>query len=485
MKAVYVKEWKRYSLAELTELLDADAARVTVVLRRLKEYGILKAVSSAAAREDLTELLEEELIAVSDLGWDDQYCFAFVGLVIIEGYVFKCFPKYLPENRELPEKLAQVLSVLEKYNAREQVVRLFHDTYDKNHFNLLSVMIFLLRDYFENRSYSNSREILETNGAGEVNWDRTINENFAIIYDGQPVYVEMKTRKRLDDERDFFRRLHECVLTRFSRELQEADLLTLLGIPGVELSEESLESFGETEYLLYRIEAELSQQFVARKQLVLKALHAYISRKMTLGDADGFSTFGSNSFHTVWEKACAQVIGSDLAAPISSLPLPLQIQAGYDKEATLLSLIEKPAWTGLDDVGSFTHHANKTLVPDLATFVSSGTRTELVILDAKYYVIQLERGKGLVGQPSVGDLTKQYLYQLAFREFTNAHGIQVVKNCFLIPTNEPEIVDLGRASLSMLNQLGLQDIQLRLLPADRIYDLYLREKHLSISELRL
>src|SRR5690606_33415080 len=105
MKAVYVKEWKRYSLAELTELLDADAARVTVVLRRLKEYGILKAVSSAAAREDLTELLEEELIAVSDLGWDDQYCFAFVGLVIIEGYVFKCFPKYLPENRELPEKL--------------------------------------------------------------------------------------------------------------------------------------------------------------------------------------------------------------------------------------------------------------------------------------------------------------------------------------------------------------------------------------------
>ena len=44
---------------------------------------------------------------------------------------------------------------------------------------------------------------------------------------------------------------------------------------------------------------------------------------------------------------------------------------------------------------------------------------------------------------------------------------------------------LGTASLSMLRNLELTDIQIRLLPAVKMYDLYLSRKPLDISALEL
>ena len=123
-------------------------------------------------------------------------------------------------------------------------------------------------------------------------------------------------------------------------------------------------------------------------------------------------------------------------------------------------------------------------MPDLATILVVDGKHELVILDAKYHNIELHR-KSLSGQPGIADLTKQYLYQLAFLEFTRNHGITDVKNCFLMPTDKLEIVDLGYVSMGMLSQLGLQDIQIKLLPAAEMYDLYLHGKRMDISRLRL
>ena len=108
-----------------------------------------------------------------------------------------------------------------------------------------------------------------------------------------------------------------------------------------------------------------------------------------------------------------------------------------------------------------------------------------MIFDAKYYCIQLECGKPLRGQPGVGDVTKQYLYQLAYQDFIDKNHIREVKNCFLMPTEQVDVVKLGTASLSILRSLGLADIQIRLLPAVKMYDLYLNRKPLGISTLEL
>ena len=79
--------------------------------------------------------------------------------------------------------------------------------------------------------------IIETNGEGEILWDKTINETFAIIQNNKPYYVELQTKNTIDNDYDYFRRLHECVLTQCSRELSDAGLLELFELTEVELTQ--------------------------------------------------------------------------------------------------------------------------------------------------------------------------------------------------------------------------------------------------------
>ena len=108
-----------------------------------------------------------------------------------------------------------------------------------------------------------------------------------------------------------------------------------------------------------------------------------------------------------------------------------------------------------------------------------------VIFDAKYYLLQLEKGKNLRGNPGVGDVTKQYLYQLAYKKFIEAHHIAVVKNCFLMPTEKDEIIKKGTARMPMLEALGLENIQIRQLPAAMMYEYYLTQRKMDIRLLDL
>lgn len=132
------------------------------------------------------------------------------------------------------------------------------------------------------------------NGEGEIVWDKTINETFAVISENRPYYPDLYTRRHVSDDADFFKRLHECILTRCSKELNDADLLELFDITGIELSDESIEDFGDTEYILDRIYKELNVQFNTRKQLLLKTLYSYIANSsIHIDDMDCFSMFGT------------------------------------------------------------------------------------------------------------------------------------------------------------------------------------------------
>ena len=82
-------------------------------------------------------------------------------------------------------------------------------------------------------------------------------------------------------------------------------------------------------------------------------------------------------------------------------------------------------------------------------------------------------------------MTKQYLYQLAYREFINAHNIAVVKNCILLPTEGNEIVKKGTAKMPMLEALGLENIQIRLIPAKMLYECYLTQRKININLFEL
>lgn len=60
-----------------------------------------------------------------------------------------------------------------------------------------------------------------------------------------------------------------------------------------------------------------------------------------------------------------------------------------------------------------------------------------------------------------------------YQPFVETHQISTVRNCFLIPTASSDVIEKGVVSLGMLQNLGLQNIQIRLLPASTMYKHYI------------
>ena len=253
---------------------------------------------------------------------------------------------------------------------------------------------------------------------------------------------------------------------------------------GVYLTDFSLDDVGDKEYLLHRISNELNTEFNSRKQYVLKLMSALLLENTSVSDTDSISLFGTTSFNLVWETVCADVFDNKLEASLLSLPLlePLKIPSDMmnNNPKTLKDIIERPKWVSKDGKTFF----SDTLIPDLISIERNGNACVFVILDAKYYTMCLKNNK-VEGQPGIGDITKQYLYQLAYKTFIELNEIQQVKNCFLMPTEKNDIISVGYVQVEMLGQMGLESIQVRELPAHRMFEYYLQRKKMSISELNL
>ena len=485
--SVYIREQKRYTKKELLTMFRFNENEIEKFIKELKSYGVVKAVKNEPGQKDLTDLNEEDIEITDDTLANEEiyYVFTFVGVITFGNRVLKCYPKYITKPNPY-EEVKEVLKVLNKYSSSEQMIKMFNGEDKKGSFNLLAVILYLMQDYYENGIYSNSEDIVEVNGEGSILWNQTISDGFAIINEDKPYYVELYTHHTIDDEYDYFTRLHKTVLTECSKQLDEAGLLGLFEYDSLELSEETLDDFGETEYILYRLQSELNVQFNTRRQLLLKSIYAYISQQKTLTDQSCVSLFGTTSFNLVWEKVCADVFDNKLHIALGKLKLPVPLQDGYKKTAELIDIIDKPQWFGKrEDSSFFIKESQETLRPDLIGIYNVDGQSVFVIFDAKYYCIQLEENKVLRGQPGVGDVTKQYLYQLAYGNFIKDHGIYGVKNCFLMPTEKDEVVDLGYARMPMLEGLNLENISIRLMPARFMYHCYLDNKRLTFKDALL
>lgn len=477
MISVFLREQKRYSQKELLEIFDCSEEQLDLIISKLKEFGILKIVRKSSPQLNMSDLVDEcvEIIPVEAIGKDYYYVFVFVGILIVASRIIKCYPKYLCNVDNPIKELQVVCKVIEKYSSKEQIIYMLNDYTRNSSFNLLALLLFLMHDYFENGIYNNSKNIFEINGSGEVFWDKTINETFSILSNNRPYYIEIQTKKRVNNDFDYFKRLHECILTLISKELMEADLLSLFELTPIELTDECLTEFGDREYILYRLENELNIQFNTRKQLVLKGIYSYIKHGGQLDYRDGFLFFGTNSFNLVWECVCSEILNNQLDIPLGQLRLPVTLNKEYNSQTKLINLIEKPFWSIIDK------EAKDTLTPDLITIF----KNQFYIFDAKYYTPNLKHGESPKGQPGIKSISKQYLYQLAYKKFIDAHGFEGVKNCFLLPTEEDTIIDLGEVSMKMFSNLGLENIRVRCIPASLAYDFYLLGKKLDINMLKL
>lgn len=205
----FVREQKRYTKNDLRELFSFSGSEVDAFIQRLKSYGIIKAVRNTPQQVDLTELVDDD-IAITDASSansDCFYVFTYVGVLTIGNRIVKCYPKY-QFSGPTDATMKQVLKVLQRYGTKEQIVNLYNGDGQSNSFNLLAVMLFLMEDYHQYGPYINTEEIIEVNGEGPILWGHTIDKGFAIVRDNRPYYVDLYTSRTVDNDQDFFYRLH-------------------------------------------------------------------------------------------------------------------------------------------------------------------------------------------------------------------------------------------------------------------------------------
>ena len=129
MISEFVREQKRYTQKELCQILKCSEEHAIPLIRKLKEFGVLKTVKSSDVQKNMADLLEENIeVADVEVGENEYlYVFTFVGVIVVTGRVLKCYPKYLLNVKTPTDELRKVIKVLEKYNSKEQIVRMFND----------------------------------------------------------------------------------------------------------------------------------------------------------------------------------------------------------------------------------------------------------------------------------------------------------------------------------------------------------------------
>ena len=469
MNIQILKELKPYSLFELENMFNVDEDEVRNILKSLSLMNIVKKLSKDTSKLELEELLDieslEELNAQME---SDMYVFKYVGILMVGEICLILYPKYsdryLSDETNNFKMLKQIISVIRKYQSKEQKIGL-GEGIDLSNFNLLSITLELLNSYYEHGLYQNDRQIIEENGDGEILWEKTINENTAYFSNGVPVYLDTFTINQESNEQDFFRRLHAFIITEACNRLK--DILGILDIECLNLTSEKIESFGSMEFIVYQLNQELSNQFITHKQNILKLMKRYIEEDSSKNVSDTISFVGTNSFNLVWEDVCSVVMDDCINKSIKELGL--SYSKNKKQSALVADIIAKPMWE--HNESGKVHKAKKTLVPDIITIKGN----QLFIYDAKYYKIKLD-DKEVKNQPGVGDITKQYLYELAFKEFAQENELFINANAFLMPTDSDEEIRLGTASMEIFHNLGdinLHDIEVILKPCEEMYRKYL------------
>ena len=469
MRRVYVRELKPYSLREIAELFVASLEESRRLIDRLMLRGVVRYRN--VDDPDGVDLSDE-----ADAKPDELYVFNFVGMAMAGDLVLIAYPKYFRDRRPDNAEIAQLFRVLRRDSGRKTLVSLVGN--GKRTPDRLPIMLALLDLYAEYGEYLNYVDIRELNGGGVIDWNRTIDGHLPFISDGRPIYVEYETRRTLRDESDFITRLHRAVLAECSRELRDAGIADLLSadVDGAPTSGEAVDDFGNVGALEWRLGRERGSQFIDWKIATLELLAKYLlSRENDTEDRE-VEVLGTTSVYHLWEEACKTALGDRLDVRLDRLGISLAEGWEGERSSTLLGIIPHPKWERWRDEGYGNAEETDTLIPDTISFVGEGGKSVFCIYDAKYYVPSLS-GR-MRRQPGLESVTKQFLYQAAYRPFVESHDFDAVINAFLVPISDGEPRKLARVSFSKV--MGKVEppfsnyIVMWALPAHEVFDAYLR-----------
>lgn len=451
MKIQTIQENKAYTLKGLSYLLNIEDIKLKKAVRVLRDLNILKR-SAVSNLKELNVVVEETSLISFDNSNEYLYYFKYVGILKVGDICLLVYPKYLSEQTYLNDQesdycfLKLVLQVIEKYNYRFQN-QAQDNNMKSNYVNILGVAFQLLKDYFQNGVYESEQNIVEINGDGELLWNQTISLNDVYIVENVPIYFDWFTLNQENNINNFFHRLHRIILTEISLKFQ--DIFSLLGINAVILSEENLDSLGDKDYIVNRINQELSIQFRSDRQNILKLLKDYILESNSNYQSDEISFIGTNTFNLVWQDVCSIVKNNCLNRKL--LDLNVKYKGLSPKRTYLKSIIDRPEWKS---VNSDTVNETETFEPDIISFEENN----LAIYDAKYYTTSFDSDGKIKNVPGVESLAKQIIYELAYRDFAEENGMIISKNSYLMPTECATDYVLGSGSIELFKNHTLGNI---------------------------
>lgn len=476
MKVNKLQELQSYSISECQSIFDLSEDETREVLKTLAYKNIIRKMSKNLSTVELEELNNGESFEQLNKEFEgDNYKFKFVGIITVKDVCLIIYPKYISEFDENFDKdnkiIKQLIEVMRKYESKEQKQFLSNNEKNKN-YNLLALAIDLYDDYHINGLYSNEKTIIEENGEGEILWDKTINEKDAYFINDVPFYLDFFSVNKETNEEDFFRRLHRCIITESYSKIEE--IFDILDYEPINISDDEIDYFGDKEYIITRLNQEMSRQFIDKKQKQLNMMKNYFLETENSNEDEEIKFIGTTSFNLVWEKVCAIVLGNSLDKKLEDLGLDTIDNTG---NITLKEVISKPEWKVSDS--DIKHQSAKTLIPDLIVYNKEDR--SISIYDAKYYNIILTE-KLLKNYPGVEDISKQYLYELAYRDLIKRNNLKIKENAFIMPTDKKMenqgtlFEEIGEVEFGIFENIEFKPIKVKLSSATKMYEKYLKSE---------
>ena len=306
---------------------------------------------------------------------EGKYAFKYVGLIAIHDKLLLVFPKYycraLLENDD-PEirsqnydDFIQVLRVLKQLSKSNEINEDFNLVTGEKSENELIIADEIIRDYFIHGTYNKEEDIIELNGDGEIDWDKTVNGIQPFFSKGRPIYNDTFTSELLTEHDNIISQIHKWAvkfcLNKYSDFLDYQIVFD-------EDSATELNEIGELDFLLSKIDSELREVFVDRKIRLMHLLSSLLRKQFNQKYSNNLNMYGTDTFWSVWEKTCSVVFDNQ------------------KDEKPFKSLIPNPEWMSIE----FNDNTIKsTLIPDIIYGMKEGR--VFFVMDAKYYSITFER----------------------------------------------------------------------------------------------
>lgn len=443
------------------------------IMSELNNTTFLKHRKPKIRVSDLSlSLLDDEEIPESLLN-EETYQFTFVGMIKVMGITLVIYPKYIKDvNKDINkqyEKFKQILKVLELYEKRELQKLMASENEIIEEENSLSIAIQLLNYHSEYGLYTVERKLYEESGEGGINWGKTINEAPLVFSGNSPMNLPPYTEITNIDEFHIVRMIQLAVMKDINSNYY--DILFLLDFTLSQDTEIDLNDIGDIETLIYHLDNEMNSQFITHKLELIKLLKLYLLSLKREDTHSDLTLYGVTKFDRVWEDVCRKVYGDDLEKSLSHLGIKNTLN--FEDSTLLKDVVERPLWT--DEQQKREVQAAKSL--ELDVLHVNRKKKLFEIYDAKYYMISFKENH-IKGQPGIGDITKQYLYEQVYKNIAKSNGYNFT-NAFIVPKDEldddmGEGVILAKVSLPIFETMGLESIKTIARDCEVIFGEYLK-----------